>query len=58
MDRDAFDGLRAFGADGGEFERAQLSQRLDEISELSRKVVVNEEEFHRKRSPRRPLAAL
>ena len=57
VDCDAFDGLRALGADGGEFERVQLSQLLREISELSRKIVVNEEEFHESAAPvaRSPL---
>lgn len=58
VDRDAFDGLRALGADGGEFERTHLSQFLRNISELSRKVVVDEEKFHRKRSPCRQFATL
>ena len=47
MERNAFDRLRAFGADGGEFEAAHLLQRFREISELRREVVVNEKNFHR-----------
>jgi hypothetical protein len=39
--------LRAFSPDGGEFETADLLERLDDVSELGRKVVVNEKNLHR-----------
>src|SRR6185437_2643728 len=40
-------GLRAFGANSGEFEIADFLERLDHISELGRKVIVNEKDLHR-----------
>ena len=50
MKRDSLDDLRAFSADCCEFETAHLLERLDDVSELSRKVVVNEKNLHRQRS--------
>jgi hypothetical protein len=51
MDHDSLDGLRAFSADGGEFETPHFLERLDDVLELSRKVVVNEKNLHRRRPP-------
>lgn len=51
VDRYAFDGLRALRADCGQLERSRLSQLFRDISELSREIVVNEKDFHRRDGP-------
>ena len=57
MDRDALDDLRAFSPDGGEFETADLLELLHDVSELGRKVVVNEKNLHRHAPDAFPKAA-
>src|SRR5271165_4640849 len=51
MEGDSLDRPRAFGADGSEFEAADLLQRLGDVSQLRGEVVVNEKDSHRHSRP-------